>query len=293
VWVVNGFFVFMPSLNVDQTNNVVGGWTAFVGGSIFEVGSYLMILEALNRKHEVPRPPIDYGWWKVCFGDAIRGVFGCTHHFHNRNKPVATEAGKVPEDKTEQQWIWFGTRWHELGFVACAIQLFGATVFWISTVTGIPGVIDMDNVALVDGIFWVPQVIGGWGFIISRSFPTHNLCNWELMTVWCLCLKFNRIGIIFVRLIHLVGMWGSGTLSVPWDLRCVVRLGLRRRSHGPFFRADVRHFGVDGLSWLAVFVNGLNVWIDDDGELLGGGFEMKHGKAFGGFIYTIIKSFLG
>jgi len=56
VWVVNGFFVFMPSLGVDQTNNVVGGWTAFVGGSIFEVGSYLMILEALNRKHEVPRP---------------------------------------------------------------------------------------------------------------------------------------------------------------------------------------------------------------------------------------------
>ena len=58
MWVVNGFFVFMPSLNVDQTNNVVGGWTAFVGGSIFEVGSYLMILEALNRKHEVPRPQL-------------------------------------------------------------------------------------------------------------------------------------------------------------------------------------------------------------------------------------------
>ena len=58
MWVVNGFFVFMPSLNVDQTNNVVGGWTAFVGGSIFEVGSYLMILEALNRKHEVSRPQL-------------------------------------------------------------------------------------------------------------------------------------------------------------------------------------------------------------------------------------------
>ena len=53
VWVVNGFFVFLPSLNVTETNNVVTGWTAFVGGSIFEIGSYLMVLEALNRKHEV------------------------------------------------------------------------------------------------------------------------------------------------------------------------------------------------------------------------------------------------
>jgi hypothetical protein len=48
------------------------------------------------------------------------------------------------------------------------IQLFAATVFWISTVTGIPNVIDMENVGLTDGIFWVPQVIGGSGFIIAR-----------------------------------------------------------------------------------------------------------------------------
>ena len=59
MWVINGFFVFLPSVNVGQTNDVVIGWTAFVGGSIFEVGSYLMILEALNRKHVVRPTPID------------------------------------------------------------------------------------------------------------------------------------------------------------------------------------------------------------------------------------------
>ncbi len=53
VWVVNGFLVFLPSLNVISLNIAAGGWTAFVGGSLFEVGSYLMVLEALNRKHEV------------------------------------------------------------------------------------------------------------------------------------------------------------------------------------------------------------------------------------------------
>jgi hypothetical protein len=50
--------------------------------------------------------------------------------------------------------------------------MFAASVFWISTITGIPGVIDMNNTGLTDGIFWVPQVIGGSGFIIARyRFP--------------------------------------------------------------------------------------------------------------------------
>lgn len=47
VWVVDGFFVFSPSLNTfDQT------WRDDVySDTIFEVGSYLMILRALNRKY--------------------------------------------------------------------------------------------------------------------------------------------------------------------------------------------------------------------------------------------------
>ena len=74
-------------------------------------------------------------------------------------------------EKSEQQWKWFGARWHEIGFIGSSIQFVAATIFWISTITGIPGVIDMNNIGLVDGIFWVPQVIGGSGFIISRYYP--------------------------------------------------------------------------------------------------------------------------
>jgi hypothetical protein len=36
-----------------EINLEAQGWTAFVGGSLFEIGGYLMVLEALNRKHEV------------------------------------------------------------------------------------------------------------------------------------------------------------------------------------------------------------------------------------------------
>lgn len=53
VWTVNGFFVFLPLLNVMGDNNYVLGWTAFVGGTIFELGSYFMVLESLNRQQVV------------------------------------------------------------------------------------------------------------------------------------------------------------------------------------------------------------------------------------------------
>jgi len=51
--VINGFFVFLPDLNEMDNNLEAQGWTAFVGGTLFEVGGYMMVLESLNRKHEV------------------------------------------------------------------------------------------------------------------------------------------------------------------------------------------------------------------------------------------------
>ena len=65
----------------------------------------------------------------------------------------------------------------------------------------------MNNVGLVDGIFWVPQVAGGSGFIISRYIPRVT----SLIGVYYLCLKRSPSGIIFVPLTLLVGMSDSGT----------------------------------------------------------------------------------
>lgn len=49
--------MFLPEVNSSvELNNTAGGWTAFVGGTLFEIGAYLMVLEALNRKSEVRFP---------------------------------------------------------------------------------------------------------------------------------------------------------------------------------------------------------------------------------------------
>jgi len=53
VWVINGFFVWYPLAapwsEFSGETDVGGGWTAFVGATIFEVGSVLLMLEAVNE----------------------------------------------------------------------------------------------------------------------------------------------------------------------------------------------------------------------------------------------------
>lgn len=50
--VINGFLLFMPlvSTTAKAHEYQAAAW-AFVGGTLFEVGSYLMLVEALNTGH--------------------------------------------------------------------------------------------------------------------------------------------------------------------------------------------------------------------------------------------------
>jgi len=166
----------------------------------------------------------------------------CTHRFHNRDKPKKHDDGDVEQ----QKWIWWGSRWQEIGFLASAIQLFAASVFWIATVTGIPGAINMENVGLTDGIYWAPQVIGGTGFVTARyQFPGSNLF---LPRVCYLCWKHKVDGIEFVLFGHWDGMLDFGMLLGPWGSRFAALLELRARMNGQRFRVVVQHFGGVGLS---------------------------------------------
>ena len=124
----------------------------------------------------------------------------CRHHHCGRrgwlrepggSSSVATPGDNSPGKKTNditddsqddtksaRLWSWWPTR-HELtthylkdiGFLACLSQMIGATVFWISGFTGLPAIFDaLEPVTgAVNGIFWLPQVIGGTGFIVSSG----------------------------------------------------------------------------------------------------------------------------
>lgn len=52
IWVVNGFLVWFPVLRpylASRTFENTAAALAFLGGTVFEIGSYLMVVEALDR----------------------------------------------------------------------------------------------------------------------------------------------------------------------------------------------------------------------------------------------------
>lgn len=83
-------------------------------------------------------------------------------------------------------WRWWPT-WHalwsyhikELGYVACAIQLFGATLYGISGVVVLPGILDSLETWQELGAYWVPQIVGSCCFLIAGiMFTLINQDKW-------------------------------------------------------------------------------------------------------------------
>ena len=104
VWVMNSFFVFLPlpdpSSEFEDEILTAGGVTAFIGATIFELGSILLMLEAVNENRS------------GCFGWALEKAFlgdgeereqymlrpdsaTCAHHHPNRQNLVG-KSGKTP-----------------------------------------------------------------------------------------------------------------------------------------------------------------------------------------------------
>jgi hypothetical protein len=201
VWVINAFFVWLPlvkpATEFPGELLVGGGITAFIGATIFEFGSILLMIEAVNENRS------------GCFGWALRGalhdasghVIGvepelqeCKHHHLNKKNLVGKHhqsAGTQPEDPGEVQggrrtWQWFPSLvdlqthyLHELGFLACLSQFLGASIFWISGLTALPGIQDRLSQPLRNCIYWLPQIIGGTGFIISGTlFMLETQSKW-------------------------------------------------------------------------------------------------------------------
>jgi len=197
VWLFNAFFVFLPLVRPDSefTNEELygGGITAFVGVCIFEVGSFLLVAEAVNEGRS------------GCFGWAVEQILSheeegdvrvelrpskshCTHH-HNKRHAVRTRQiaeAKPALEPQERSWVWWPSNEelrthyiHNLGFIASMSQLLGATIFWIAGLTALPGIYDQMSQTLTIILYWTTQVVGGIGFIISGAlFMIETQSKW-------------------------------------------------------------------------------------------------------------------
>ncbi|WRT63184.1 uncharacterized protein IL334_000087 [Kwoniella shivajii] len=195
VWVVNGYLVWFPVIRPALDTEPIArsaAATAFIGGSIFEIGAYLGVVEALDRGRE-----INFG---TALGQVLhhrRNVPGHTNlksdEIKSHSEPDSTNSSQVEPQpgpgqgqksesalESDSEWpaekkgfVWWGKPlWHDMGYLAAIVQMFAATIFWVSTLTGLPGVIPgfsdgEGSKAIIDIFFWTPQVIGGTGFIIS------------------------------------------------------------------------------------------------------------------------------
>ncbi|KAF2661160.1 integral membrane protein [Lophiostoma macrostomum CBS 122681] len=202
VWVFNAFFVWLPLVrpSTEFSTEVLygGGITAFIGATIFEFGSVLLVAEAVNENRT------------ECFGWALEHATshevekgtgtarlrpsnsGCTHHHRNKRNLVGKGQNVVKDGYTvdapsgKRSWTWFPsvtelrTHYiHELGFLASVTQLIAATIFWIAGFTSLPGIYDHMSSTITIVFYWNPQTIGGTGFIISGAlFMLETQSRW-------------------------------------------------------------------------------------------------------------------
>lgn len=232
-----------------------GGVTAMVGATIFVAGSVLLMLEAVNENRSECFGWALEGALGRGEEDLVlrRDEGGCRHHHRERRslltgKSVAdvydddddaegfvggkgregggdSEEGGAPSDKARRRWTW-GPSWYELrthyfrdiGFLACLSQMVGATIFWMAGFTSLPQILGVLTVPATNGTYWLPQVVGGTGFIVSSLlFMLETQPNWytpSLTTLGWHIGFWNLIGAIGFTLCGALGFASSNEACV-------------------------------------------------------------------------------
>jgi hypothetical protein len=188
IWVINGFFVVLsitePHSKFPFQISHAGGWSAFVGATVFFGASLLMMVEVLSAN-----PTGCFGWevdQTSNNGDTKTEArpSECEHHHQGNRENIvgdgteedgSVEQGSYPPSKgSSQQWL---PSWHDLknyylyetSFIACSIQMTASTLFWVSKFLAIPQISAQASNSVLIGGYYVPTVIGGCGFIVSST----------------------------------------------------------------------------------------------------------------------------
>ena len=176
-----------PSTTFPHESATAGGVTAFVGGTLFTVGAFLLMLEATNENQT------------GCFGWELEQVLSkhSSHHL-NGDKEKSSALTYRPERKAcdhlhcprhgflkgapgtkaaARKWTWCPT-WHELrthyfheiGFLGSFSEFLGAVIFYVNCILALPGVYPHLSQGVLWGVYWLTYLVGGVLFIASSAF---------------------------------------------------------------------------------------------------------------------------
>ena len=191
IWMMNAFLILLPLTTAETMSRrevlFTAGVTPFVATTTFVVGSLLLMLEAYNENRGGC-----FGWaveqlydQQLHRNDPEHGAVTrftpskdeCTHHHQNILNIVGKPSERARASyikktntasldglkrKKDKYWVWFPS-WHDLrthyihevGFLACSVQLFGILAYWISSIVVLPRI----NKALrdssqLDEVYW-------------------------------------------------------------------------------------------------------------------------------------------
>lgn len=156
--VMVGYLEYLPLLHPSHAPQQyqTAAW-GLLGGTLFQIGSYLKFLEPSNLHNHGFVPSI---------GALLEA------------QPESTPRGRTMlSNAADDKSIVIGTRpSRDLGYLASTIQLVAATIFWAGTMTCLPEIVpNFLNVPLklnlssetTNALFWTGEIIGSCGFLVS------------------------------------------------------------------------------------------------------------------------------
>jgi len=160
VWVVNGVYAVWPVLHTtSNTFSLQLAVTAMIGGTLFEIGGILLVIEAMSPEEKVE--------------------LGYEMHVTSKGADLTQQ-----QRKRRHHWrVELGKQFRELGFLGSFLLLISATIYWIACYTAVPSILPATSSdTLMIWAYWFPQVLGGAGFVASSlCYMLEEQENWWLL----------------------------------------------------------------------------------------------------------------
>ena len=129
------------------------------------------------------------------------------------------DLGEPEEGETVEyyQWRWFPT-WHrfrthhiyEIGYLSCTIQLFGVTLYGVTSIVILPGILDSLSEWQENAAYWIPQIVASTCFLVASFGFT-----WETQVKWYKP-EFHVLG-WWIGFWCIVGSVGFSCVALPFS----------------------------------------------------------------------------